>query len=214
MYLELAENYLGAKRNWYNVGGYNRKANHVPAHTRRYSGMNEGPTNPYIFMPNMETGGGLYIREDKFDSMPNDQFKMLMRQLAPYQPEVENGQMSEQQFLGNREDRKKNRESKRNRRDQKANSKAESRTTRANAKQTRADAKKSKADSGQGGFDWDKVKDVGGSLIGSIFNKGGDASGGEVAPIVETPFYKKPAVIIGGVVVLGVVGYMLTRKKK
>ena len=74
MYLELAENYLGAKRNWYNVGGYNRKANHVPAHTRRYAGMNDrGPvSNPYIFMPNFETGGGLYIREDKFDALPND----------------------------------------------------------------------------------------------------------------------------------------------
>jgi LPXTG-motif cell wall-anchored protein len=177
--------------------------------------MNEGPENPYIFMPNFESGGGLYIREDKFDSMPNDQFKMLMRQLAPYQPEVQTGQMSEQQFLGNREDRKKNRESKRNRRDQKANSKAESRTTRANAKQTRADAKKSKADSGQGGIDWDKVKDVGGSLIGKVFNKGGDEGADASAMVPEPkPFYKNPIVIVGGIIVLAGAGYLLTRKKK
>ena len=230
MYLELAENYLGAKRKkshvihtprTYEVSGYKRGANYVPAHERRY--LNEAPENPYIFVPNFEQGGGVYVREDKFDNMPDDQYKIFMKTLAPYQPEVQQG-MSENYFLGSRAERKAQRERRMEAKTQKKEGKGTAKTERqerkklkaeskASARTTRADAKKTKAEGGGGGVDWDKVKDVGGSLIGKFINKDGGGEPGGADVVTETPFYKKPAVIFGGVAVLLIGGYMLMKKK-
>jgi hypothetical protein len=234
MYLELAENGLSARKkkkrkynkkprvfrkpelfDTYEVKGYTRHKNYVPPHERHY--LNEAPMkneNPYIFVPNFEQGGGVYVREDKFDLMPDSQWQIFMQALAPYQPEVQQG-VSESNFLGNREDRKKNREARRERKKTKADSKAEARQTRADAKQTKADAKVIKAENSDGGSSvMDKIKDVGGSLIGAW--KGGD-SGGDLAPVddqTSTPFYKKPLFIVGAIALVGGGIYLATRKKK
>lgn len=219
MYLELAENRV-------NVGGYTRSAK-VRKHTRSYPTLREDE-NPYIFVPDVENGGGIFIREDKFDAMPEDQFRRFVKAIAPWQPEVQQGVVSEATFLASRSDRKeqrarrkeaktakkeaktKSKEDKNERKNKRAESKASSREKRADAKQTRADKK-------GGGVDWDKVKDVGGSLISKFTGKGGDEAGadgsGGGAPDDAKPFYKNPIVIVGALALVGGAIYLGTRKK-
>lgn len=218
MYLELAENRV-------QVSGYTRNPR-VKKHTRRYPTLNE-ETNPYIFVPDFERGGGLFIREDKFDSMPEHQFKMFVRAIASVQPEVQSGQLSEAIFLASRAERREQRARRKEAKTQKKEGKGQARKERqerkklkqeskAEARKTRAEAKKTKAEGGKGGFDWEKAKDVGGSLISKFTGKGGEEAGSDGqggAPTEATPFYKNPAVIIGGVALLAGIGYLATRKK-
>ena len=220
MYLELAETGMSARPKkrpqTYQVSGYKRSANFVPAHSRRYHLQENDPQdNPYIFVPNFEQGGGLYIREDKFDSMPGNQWNLLMKTLAPYQPQVQQG-MSENTFLGNRAERKARRDEKK---DQKATNKAnreqrkEDKNERKNQRQTARDERKANKKP----IDWGGVKDTATSVIGGIFGKK-DQGADMVDPIDPNsggkPFYKNPAVIIGGLAVVGLGIYFATKKKK
>jgi len=197
--------------------------------------------NPYIFVPDFEAGtGGVYIREDKFDSMPDKQWSVFTKMLAPYQPETKNGTLSESMFLASRADRRERRkrkkeakvqkkEAKVERRKQKteskklkAESKAELRRMRGEAKMTRAEGKRLKGERGGGGggegegFDWKSAADTAGGLIGKI--RGGGAGGEEmIAPEGATeakPFYKNPIVIGGGVLLLAGIAFMALRPKK
>lgn len=69
--------------------------------------------NPYVFVPDI-TGNsrGFYVREDNFDDLDDKDWNALMVQIAPYQPQVQNGGMSEDYFLSNRASRKAKREQK------------------------------------------------------------------------------------------------------
>lgn len=179
--------------------------------------------NPFIFVPNFEQGGGIFVREDKFDAMPNDQFTLFMELLAPYQPEVEAG-LSEAVYLADRASRREHRERRKEAKTQKkegkgsakkerqerkklkAESKAESRTKRAEAKLTKSQT--------GGGLDLTKLTDTASTLIGKFTGKGGEAEAAAIpSGSDETPFYKKPAVLIGAAVLIGGGIYLATRKK-
>jgi len=225
MYLQLAE-----RPKYVNVQSYKRSPK-VAAHRRKYPQLRED-ANPYIFVPEFESGtGGLFIREDKFDSMPEHQFKMFVRAIAPLQPEVQQGVLSEAEFLAGRAERREARQRRREAKTQKkeskgtarkerqerkrmrAESKAEARRTRAEAKQTRAEAKRDKAQGGGGGFDWEKAKDVGGSLISKFTGKGGEEAGAEIET-AEKKWYQNPLVIGGGLLLIGGAIYVGTRPKQ
>lgn len=209
MTLQLAENNLFQRE--IKVKSYKRKP-FVKAHTRTLSD-NAKNLNPYIFIPDFEAGaGGIFVREDKFDGLPADQYKLFMDLLAPYQPEHSQALDEEDEhtlsgifknWIAGREERKAKRTE---RKGQRVESKNKARETRANAKMTRAEAKKIKSENGGESF-LDKI--VGGAK--DIFGKGqdGGATPGGAEP---TPFYKNP-LVLGGIGVVLVGGYFLTRKK-
>lgn len=220
MYLQLAER----KRGRVSVSGYTRRSR-VRPHTRKYP-LNENgeEDNPYIFLPNFDTGGGVFVREDKFDSIPDDQWAVFMNAIASYQPEVQRG-MSEACFLSSRADRRakrerrneartkrketraQNKEDRNTRRNERAESKADARQTRAEARMTRAE--------GKGGFDWDKAKEIGGSLINKFTGGGGgdDMPADQGGSDSSTPFYKQPTfLIIAAAAAAGGI-YLATRPK-
>jgi len=231
MFLQLADNGLSAKhktikRNapkFIEVAGYKRSSN-VSAHKRRYPILQE-ETNPYIFIPDFENGGGIYIREDKFDSMPTEQFKLFIQKLAPLQPDVQKGVLSEMEELSGRAERKARRDEKKDLKLEKKENKEERKTDKNERKNKRRDSKDEARQSREerkaekGGFDWDKAKDVAGNLIGKFTGKGGaedtggaDTGGGGGAE--PTPFYKNPIFIVGGLLLIGGGIYLATRPKK
>jgi LPXTG-motif cell wall-anchored protein len=163
---------------------------------------------PYVFVPGQHRGKGTYVREDLLDAMPSAQYTMLMRKLAPHQREVQSGAMSEEEYLGTREDRRQRRAAKTD----KKKSKAELKRSRGQAKIIRAQNKNKGRGQGGGG---QKVLDTATDVAGKIFGgKKGAATDTEEKP----PFYKTTAGMIaiglGAVLLLGGGGYLLTRKKK
>jgi hypothetical protein len=214
MYLQLAE-----KPKRIQVGGYKRKS-YVSPHSRRYP-LSEPAENPYIFIPDVQNGGGLYIREDKFDSMPEEQFKRFVMAIAPWQPEVQNGAMSESMFLSNRAERKENRsrrkEAKTEKKEQRATNKQDKNQRKNDRRASKDEARASKEErkSNRKGFDWDKAKDTASSLISKFTGKGGeDESGNAGGGTDATPFYKNPLVLVGGALLIGGGIYLATRPKK
>ncbi|HLF52332.1 hypothetical protein [Flavobacterium sp.] len=223
MYLQLAEN---RRRGKVSVSGYYRSPG-VSSHKRRYPSLSEPAqsitSNPYIFVPDFEAEtGGVYIREDKFDSMPDKQWAVFMKTLAPYQPEVQQRTLSEPMFLASRADRKERRKRKKEAKVQKKEAKVERRKQKTESKRLKAEskaalrkakgeAKMAKATGGGGGIDWGKVKDVGGGLISKFTGKGGEEETPEGGG-AETPFYKNPVVIGGAVLLTAGAIYMATRK--
>jgi len=158
----------------------------------------EKEINPYIFFPDFEAGnGGVFIREDKFDSMPTEQYREMIRTLSPYQPKTSGG-LSEERLLSSRADRKKNREDRQARKNEKASAKAELTKAKAERKRTRQP------------FDFKGAIDTVGGVIKNI-KGGGDQV--DIAPVEPTPFYKNPAVLIGGALLLGTGIYFATKKK-
>jgi len=158
----------------------------------------EKEINPYIFFPDFEAGnGGVFIREDKFDSMPTEQYREMIRTLSPYQPKTSGG-LSEERLLSSRADRKKNREDRQARKNEKASAKAELTKAKAERKRTRQP------------FDFKGAIDTVGGVIKNI-KGGGDQV--DIAPVEPTPFYKNPAVLIGGALLIGTGIYFATKKK-
>jgi hypothetical protein len=170
-------------------------------------------SNPYIFVPAGLYGmpKSVYIREDYFDYLPNIEFNEMMRQLAPYQPEVQQG-MSERGFLHDRASRKARREEKKKLKNEKKAAKNELIKARAVAKTE-----------GRGG---DVLKSVV-SGLSNIFGKGDSSGTTDVAPPPSppgggggggddddepTPFYKNPWVIGGAALLTGGIIYAVTRK--
>lgn len=228
MLLQLAE-----KPSSVRVSSYTRKAK-VKAHTRSFPSLREhahiDTSDPYIFFPDGQ-GGGMFIHESKFDSVPEDTFKRLMIQLAPFQPSVQSGELSEPVFLADRNERRKERQEAKSRKREAKTQKKESKgsaqrerqerkklkaESKAESRSKRAEAKLTKAQTG-GGFDVSKLTDTASSLIGKFTGKGGD--GGDI-PTGTTPetsssaWYKNPVVIVGGVALLGAGIYLATRTKK
>lgn len=226
MYLQLAEN-KKRKRGAVRVESYTRSSN-VNSHSRKFP-LRENHTNPnpHIFIPNFETGGGIYVREDKFDNMPDHQWAMFMDILAPYQPQVQNGTMSEPMFLSGKAERKARRDEKKDAKMEKKASKEERKTDRNERKNQRRESKDEARESREsrkserGGFDWDKAKDTAGGLISKFTNRGGgddgggDTGGGDTGG-GGTPMSTTTKYIIGGsiaVVVIGGIAYAMTRPK-
>ncbi|MEI8136124.1 MAG: hypothetical protein WCH21_02250 [Bacteroidota bacterium] len=205
MYLQLAERAKKVKVGTYARSGY------VKAHTRKFPTLSENE-NPYIFIPNVD-GGGVYIREDKFDSMPHDQFVKFVATLAPYQPEVKAGELSEGEYLASRSERKAARQKKKDLKNEEKESKTKRKEEKSASKAAVRQAKADKKTSGKG-FDWDKAGEIGGKLIGKITGKGEeDASGNAGAAIEPTPIYKNPLFIAGGAALLLGGIFLATRKK-
>lgn len=176
----------------------------------------EETRNPYLFVPDFEAGtGGIFIREDKFDSMPTDQYKKLLNLLGPFQPKTPGG-LNEDDYLSSRADRKARRDEKK---DQKATNKAnreqrkEDNNERKNQRQTARDERKANRKP----FDFKGAIDTVGGVVSKFTGKGGEEftpeAGGSSTPGESKPFYKNPAVLIGGAVVIGGIAYLLTRKK-
>lgn len=228
MYLQLAEN-KKRRRGTVAVESYQRSS-HVSSHGRRFPLRENKPKkNPYIFVPNFEQGGGIFIREDKFDGLTDNQWSMFMRILAPYQPQVQNGAMSEPMFLSSRAERKANRDRKREAKTSKKEAKTQSKIdkndrknqrteSRAEARERRADAKQSRAErkAEGGGFDWDKAKDTAGALIGKFTGGGQESAPGDGGSESSAGgFNFKSPLFIGGValVVIGGIVYAVTRPK-
>lgn len=163
--------------------------------------------NPYIFIPNFETGGGVFVREDKFDAMPNDQWQIFIKTLAPFQPQVQQG-LHEDMFLATRAERKQRRED----RHQKHLAKIA-------IKNAKAAAKAEGRGAGIFGNILDTAKDIFGKKD-STDNSGAPAPGG--APDDGTPKPKKKSntgtyILIGGVAVTLLVGglaWNASKKKK
>ena len=209
MYLQLAE------RGKVNVSSYKRKRT-VVAHKRRYPLSEEAgkdsPDNPYIFVPDFESGqGGIYVREDKFDGLPKDQYKLFMDLLAPYQPEHAHAlSEGDEQFLAgifknwiaHREERKEKREARKQQRQDRRSKRADSKSR---ARETRAQAKLNKSNSGD-----ESVLD---KIIGGAKEIIGGAQGGDSGATDDTPFYKKPVFMVGGVLLVAGGIYMATKKK-
>jgi hypothetical protein len=95
----------------------------------------KSPKFGYIFVPNFTTGhGGMFIREDKFDYMTPKQHLDFLAKVAPYQPSVTSGSMSESKFLSNRADRVKRRDARIARKDTKAADKEQRQEERTESK--------------------------------------------------------------------------------
>lgn len=210
MYLQLAEN---NRRKRVNIASYKRRAN-VASHSRQFpQRLNDSAPieNPYIFIPDFEAGtGGIHVREDKFDYMPEDQYKLFMAMLAPYQPP---GGLDELSNKANRERRRDQRAKKREGKEERKNEKQKRRSDRSSSKND-ARAKKSEGggdDSGGSGI-LDRIKSGVSKFINKGQDGGGDGTPGGGAP-EETPFYKKPVFIGGAAAAVLVVAYLATKKK-
>lgn len=193
---------------------------------------------PYIWVPNIQGGGGIYVRENKFDFMSEDEYDEFMEEIAPYQ--MDDLGLSENEtvnllagFKSRRAERQQARKEKREAKADKKKSKTENRRGRAearkirvqgraDAKKTRADAKKVKAEGGgeSEATGWmDKITDVAGKFIDR--KKGGEEGGGDEGGGDEgggeTKKSNKTLWIVGGIagaLVLGTVIYVATKPKK
>lgn len=219
MYIQLAERRPKKRRT--RVSGYTRRRNTVRSHYRSLSEDSPDADNPFVYIPEeaaIQYGlpGNVQIREDYLDFLSPSEWRMLMAQIAQYQPAVYEGTMSEGMFMADRAARKAKREA----RQQKKEDRNKRRNTRREAKdeliKSRAQAKRE----GRG-------SDVLGSLIDGAKNIFGATAGGGAAPEdyappsnggdddKETPWYQTTGGMIGiGVGVLALAGgaYALTRK--
>ena len=164
-------------------------------------------TKPYIFIPNGgRSGRGMYVREDFFDALPDNEYKVVMSRLLPHQREIQRG-MSETMYMSDKASRKQRREDKHDKKQAKAS------LTRAKgeAKVTRAQKK----GSGKGMEIFNKAADTIGGIVGS--KVGGKGSGGSADDTPPTPWYKTTPGMVGiGFVFLLLTGgiALAVRKKK
>jgi len=185
----------------------------------------EDEANPFIYIPKDVTGldKGVYIREDHFDYLPNDEFNVLMQQLAPFQPEVHQG-MSERYFLHDRASRKANRE----KRKQDRATKKEMKNQKKDAKNALIRARAAAKSEGRGGNVLGAVVDGLKSVLGktdssdtgsdtdsgnpppSNNNSGGGGGGGTTTD--TKPFYTNPYVIGAGALGLAALAYSFSHK--
>jgi len=217
MYLQLAE-----KPKTYPVKGYHRTANRVGPYKRRYMSEEDADAdNPYIFIPDPagETSG-YYVREDYFDFMDADEYAEFIVFVAPYQPEVAGGGMSEDMFLSKKADRKARRET-RGEKKQLKNEKTKAKIALKNAKASGIE---------NGTWDGGSGKEIFGSVLDTvqgIFGHGAeitdDGGPGAVPPSKEpaysfwdnTTFGINNKLVVGLAVAAAVVGgVVISRKRK
>jgi len=148
----------------------------------------------YIFIPAGFMGAekDVYVREDKFDNLPENEYQVIMQKLAPYQP---------QGLSGKRADRKA----------KEAADKEARRKERLEAKQKRVETR-----SGAFGNVLNKASDV---LTGVIAGKSGVSvqTPGVDVSINQPTFwekYKLPILISSTVITIAGVAYFVTKNKK
>lgn len=226
MYIQLAE----GRRRRTKISGYRRRANNVRPHFRALHETSPDAGNPYIFIPrNIGRQYGfdndINIREDNLDFLQPSEWRMLMAQLASYQPAVEDGTMSEGMFMADRASRKAKREQKKADQQAKSAGKTAKSTSRADKKAAKTELIRARAKAKSEG----RGSDVLGSLIDgakSIFGKGdtavdttqpdGAPGGGTTPEGYEKAWYQTTGGMVGiGIGVLALAGgaYALTRKK-
>lgn len=160
-------------------------------------------TNNYTFVPGVNGAKGVWVKDDNFDNLSPAEFNRVMDMLEPFQP------MSEMSTR---------------RRKEKKDLKTEKRKAKLERRRARTELVKAKAEGVRSGTftPGGAVSDIIGNVsdvASKILNKGG-AGGGEVERTPDentgedTPFYKKPIVLIGGAVALGLVIFLATRKRK
>ena len=221
MYLQLSEGYTAPpmyymserRKRTTHVKGYRRAANRVPAHTRSLSEEAGVDDNPYIFIPDV-TGQnqGYMVREDNLDDLSNAEWNQLMFEVAPYQPQVQQG-MSENMFLADRAARKAKRAAKQAAKEEKKAAKTEIKKAR---------AEKIRSGGGGGSGILDGISGALGSVLGGVFGitpAAGQTPGG--APADTESFWDKEifgiptkiAVPVGIAAAVGT-GYYITRKRR
>lgn len=130
------------------------------------------PSNPYIFLPDFSgKTAGSYVRQDYFDELTPAEFKQFMQFLAPYQPKVQSGQLSESRFLSGMFDNMRNRQKQRqdrrqDRKDTKAAAQAEIKAARAQAIREGR------------GFDWNNLVSSVGNVAQAVGNTVAPGAGG------------------------------------
>jgi hypothetical protein len=156
------------------------------------------PRDLYVFVPTDQDGSGRWIREDYFDKFDDNAYEQIMAALEPYEDAGVSGLFSKM-----RERSQARRERRGARKDMKAESKATARVQRT-----------------QGGGALGKILDTvkqtfGGQKVdaGIDITSGKDPTG-YFRTETEKPWYSKPVVIIGGIVLIGGTIYFLTRKKR
>ena len=148
------------------------------------------PKQLYVFIPAGFMGAtqDTYIREDKFDNLPENQYQIIMQQLAPYQPAG----------LSDRASRRAAR--------------AEKKSTRRDAKQKRVETRSAAISSAlqKGG---DLLKNIIGGAGGSVDVQSGAL---DISYDTQPTWFErnKTLVIVGGVAVLAGGVYLITKKKK
>ena len=147
------------------------------------------PKQLYVFVPAGFMGAtqDTYIREDKFDNLPENQYQIIMQQLAPYQPAG----------LSDRASRRAAR--------------TEKKSARRDAKQKRVETR-SAAISGALQKGGDLIK----NLIGGAQPIDVQAGGLDISYDKEPSFFEKnkTLVIVGGLAVLAGGVYLIAKKKK
>jgi hypothetical protein len=177
--------------------------------------------NPFVFIPEQAAAqyglpGNVQIREDWLDFLTDSEWRMLMAQIAQYQPAVYEGAMSEGQFMADRASRKAKRQKREENKQKKKESKQTKRDARNKIKESRAKAKAE----GRGA-------DVLGSLIGGakeIFgvSKPSDDylppdDGGDDDDKTDKAWYETTGGMIGigaGILLLAGGGYALSQRGK
>jgi hypothetical protein len=160
----------------------------------------------YIYVPSADGGAGKWVREDFFDDLSDQQYIAMMQALEPFQPQMLNENYLSGLFSG------KGAERRQARRAERKESKAAKQETKQAAKTERA-AKRSETigkllDTAKGIFGGTEVQ-------GSATFESGSRPDFDFKAETDTrPFYKKPAFIIGGVVVIGGLIYFLSKRKK
>lgn len=148
------------------------------------------PKQLYVFVPAGFMGAtqDTYIREDKFDNLPENQYQIIMQQLAPYQPAG----------LSDRASRRAAR--------------AEKKSTRRDAKQKRVETRSAAISSAlqKGG---DLLKNIIGGAGGSVDVQSGAL---DISYDTQPTWFErnKTLVIVGGVAVLAGGVYLIAKKKK
>lgn len=187
-----------------------------------YLELAEGQTtrNPYLFIPDFEAGtGGIFIREDKFDSMPDYQYKALLNILGPFQPKEEGG-LNESALLASRSERKAQRERRAEAKTAKKEARAAEKASKTARKEERsaskAEARSARAEkrANRQPFDFKGAIDTVGGVVSKFTGKGGEEIEALPGSATESkPFYKNPIVLIGGALAIGGIAYLATRKK-
>lgn len=168
------------------------------AESNPYERLAAAPINKdfYIFVPAGFMGAeqDMYIREDKLDSLPDNEYQILMAKLAPFQPAGLSGKHADKKA-------------------KKQAAKDARRKQRQDAKQKRVETRSSAIGSALG-----KAGDIVSGLIGGKSPVSVDASVGGTDISVDTSNesfwdkYKTPILIAGGLAAVGII-YTVTKGK-
>ncbi len=223
MYLELAEK---GKNKRVTVNTYSRSG-FVKKHTRKYPTLHENnlcDSKYHVYIhPSLNDGNGLFVREDYFDNLNDAQFENVMSEIEEHEDGIGKGSKGRrEERRARRKERKENKITKnkdRNiRKNDKRKSKDESKKLKAEGKKARGEGKKAKGE--RGGLDFENIIDSVGGVVKDFTGKGtnNDSQNTDTAPTTDNNEpdtilgMPKTPVIIGGLALLGLGIYAITKK--